>query len=328
MKDLIVHKVNISHCRLVELSKLADQAKPFYDWVEKIAKKSTGSHRSLNDIFMSSSKIQIKNIIESCFAETSEIKPFLFDGIGRMYPHFKACFYFFAWIVRDAPQQRLSPLISRMQKADSVTKIVAEIDSLVELIFEYRTVVKSFEWQAVREIVIDRLEGSRRSIRGHVLEASARTSLVTAIQNYYSIYGDYGKYKKVEIADKQIKIGRHTVDVSAILYPVDGSTPIRLLIPIKTRETEGGGHSHIFTRDIISAITDIKSEKRKDHIIVVIVAENWSPIEIKTIDDSIDVIFHFNMSPNKFAGFDEENQIKLNQYIENIFLNYGNKSTK
>lgn len=320
MKKLTVHKVNISHQRLVELSKLADQAKPFYDWVEKVAKKATGSHRSLNEIIFQASKKDIENIIESCYSTETDTKPFLFDGVGRVYPHFKACFYFFAWIVRDAPQQRLSPLISRMQKADNVSKIKAETDALVELIFEYKSVVKSFEWQAVREVVIDRLEGSRRSIRGHVLETSARTSLVTAIQNYYSIHSNYGKFKKVEIADKQIKIGRHTVDVSALLYPEKNPTdPIRLLIPIKTRETEGGGHSHIFTRDIISAITDIKSEQRNDHIAVVIIAENWSPREIETINNSIDIVFHFNMSPNSFEGFDEGSQVKLNQYIDKIF---------
>ena len=314
-----IHRVNISHYRLIELSKLADQAKPFYDWVERTAKKVTGSHRTLNEILFQASKKQIKEIIEACYSDGTEIKPFLFDGVGRVYPHFKACFYFFAWIVRDAPQQRLSPLISRMRKADKVSRITAETDALRELIFKYKSVVKSFDWQVIREIIIDRLEGSRRSIRGHALEASARTSLVTAIQNYYSIYGNYGIFKKVDIADKQAKIGRHTVDVSAVLYPKDESSPIRLLMPIKTRETEGGGHSHIFTRDIISAISDIKSEKKQDHIVVVIVAKNWSPLEIRAIDKSIDIVFHFNMSPNKFGGFDEDSQVKLNQYIEQIF---------
>ena len=63
-------------------------------------------------------------------------------------------------------------MITRMKKADQVSKFVAETDTLVELIFEYRGVVKSFEWQAVREVVLDRLEGSRRSSSGHRLEAA------------------------------------------------------------------------------------------------------------------------------------------------------------
>lgn len=316
MKDLIVHKVNIAHYRLIELTKLADQAKPFYDWIEKHAKLVTGSHKSLNDIILSSSKPQIKGIIRACYSDTTDEKPLLFDGIGRVYPHLKACFYFFAWVIRDAPQQRLSPLISRMQKADTVEKLVAEIDSLSALIHEYRFIVKHFEWNTVREVVLDRLEGSRRSISGHHLETNVRTGLITAIQNYFSIHGNYGNFKKVEIADKQIKVGKHTIDVSAKLFPKKGNSFVSLLIPVKTRETEGGGHSHIFTRDITAAITDIKKELDNYHIVVIIVAENWSISEIKAIDTQIDLIFHFNMSPNKFFGFDEESQIKLNKYIE------------
>ena len=216
----------------------------------------------------------------ACYLDTRDEKPLLFDGIGRVYPHTKACFYFFAWMIRDAPQQRLSPLISRMQKLERVSRHTAQITALAELFFEYRTVVRSFEWQAVREIVIDRLEGSRRSISGHHLEANVRTSLITAIQHYYSIYGNYGSFKKVNIADAQIKIGRHTIDVSAVLVPKVGPNPVRLLIPVKTRETEGGGHAHLFTRDIVTAINDIKAEIGSHHIVVVIIAENWSASEI------------------------------------------------
>ncbi len=325
MNDLIVHEINIAHYRLIELAKLADQAKPFYDWVEKHAKRITGSHRSLNEILFACSKMEIEKVIKACYSGGNDEKPLLFDGIGRVYPHAKACFYFFAWMIRDAPQQRLSPLISRMQKTDKVTRLLAETDSLVELIFEYRTIVKSFEWQAIREVVIDRLEGSRRSISGHHLEANVRTGLITAIQHYFSIYGNYGKFKKVEIADKQIKVGKHTIDVSANLMPKIGNNMTRLLIPVKTRETEGGGHSHLFTRDIITAISDIKSEINDYHIVVIIIAMNWSASEIETIDNQIDMIFHFNMSPNKFIGFDEESQVKFNKYIETILGRGGDK---
>jgi hypothetical protein len=210
MKELIIHQINITHYRLIELSKLADQAKPFYDWIEKQAKKETGSHKSLNEIIFDSDKIVLKKIILKCYNEKQE-KPLLFNGIGRVYPHSKACFYFFAWIIRDAPQQRLSPLISKMRQLENIDKYIAEIDTLVELIFEYKNYVKNFDWLTVREIIIDRLEGSRRSIKGHQREANVRTALITAIQNYFSIYGNYGKYEKVELQSKQILIGSHTI---------------------------------------------------------------------------------------------------------------------
>lgn len=320
MNEIIVHQVNIAHYRLVELSKLADQAKPFYDWVEKAAKQLTGHNKSLSEILLTANKPEIKQIIVSCYSNEAEEKPLLFDGVGRVYEHTKACFYFFAWLIRDAPQQRLSPLVSRMQKIDNVKKIAAETDTLVELIYQYRSIVKTFEWHTIREIIIDRLEGSRRSISGHKIEASVRTSFVAAIQHYYSIYNNYGRFKKVIVADKQIKVGRDTIDVSAQLISKDNSSIENILVPVKTRETEGGGHAHLFTRDIISAITEIKKELTKPHLIVVIIAENWAPDELTIIDSSIDIIFHFNMNPNQFRGFDDAAQQKLNKYIESLFI--------
>lgn len=112
--ELVVHTINITHYRLIELTKLADQAKPFYDWVERNAKRITGSHKPFNDILLNCTKEELERIIHECYTDEHDEKPLLFDGIGRVYPHSKACFYFFAWMVRDAPQQRLSPLISRM----------------------------------------------------------------------------------------------------------------------------------------------------------------------------------------------------------------------
>lgn len=321
MNELIVHQVEITHYRLIELSKLADQAKPFYDWVERIAKRQTGSHKELNEILMSATKGEISSIILSCYSEPEEKRPLLFDGIGRVYPHTKACFYFFAWMIRDAPQQRLAPLISRMRKLEKIDKVIAETDTLVELIFEYKSYVRSFDWLIVREVVIDRLEGSRRSIKGHHVESSVRTALITAFQNYFAIYGGYGKYRKVNIADKQIKIDNHTVDVSAELVPKDNGPKEILLMPIKTRETEGGGHAHIFTRDIIAAVRELKEDVHRYHMTAVIIARNWSISELGNINDQIDLIFHFNLNPNKFVGFDENAQIRLNKYVEGILNN-------
>lgn len=318
MTELVVHKVNIAHYRLVELTRLADQAKPFYDWVERHAKQATGSHKPLGEILLTCARAELRKTIEACYLDVAGARPLLFDGIGRVYPHKKACFYFFAWVIRDAPQQRLSPLIARMQKLDDCSRFIAETDTLVELILEYRSLVRTFDWQAVREVVIDRLEGSRRSISGHNLEANVRTALITAIQYHYSIYGDYGEFRQVEIAKSQINKGRHTVDVSAKLLPKSGDGVIDLLIPVKTRETEGGGHPHLFTRDITTAITDIKAAAPKCRIVVVISAQNWSPRELESISNQIDQVFYFNMSPNSFVGFDDASQIELNRYVEAV----------
>jgi hypothetical protein len=86
MNEITVHQVDITHHRLVELSRLADQAKPFYDWVEKTAKRITGSHKELNGILMSANRDDIAAVIDACYSEAEEKRPLLFDGIGRVYP--------------------------------------------------------------------------------------------------------------------------------------------------------------------------------------------------------------------------------------------------
>lgn len=317
MDELIVHKIDVSHARLVELTKLADQAKPFYEWIENKVKIHIGSHKDFNEILFELPESKIKSSILACFNSSDESKPFLFDGIGRMYPHQKACFYFFAWIIRDAPQQRLSPLISRMRRIDDVTKLEAEVDTLAKLIHEYRDNVKSFSWVTVREVFIDRLEGSRRSIKGHDLEILCRTALVTAFQTYYQTHNNYGKYKTIEIADSQIKLGTHTFDLSVKLKLGPNEERL-LLIPIKTRETEGGGHAHLFSRDVVTAVSETREIIKNSVICLVIVARNWSPREIEGIEGLINSVIHFDSNPNSFSGFDDDSQIKLNLFIQGL----------
>jgi len=104
--------------------------------VERKAKLITGSYKELNEILISVTREELFSIIKSCYEETEEKRPFLFDGIGRVYEHKKACFYFFSWLIRDAPKQRLEPLIKEMKKLEKLEKVVAEIDTLVELILE------------------------------------------------------------------------------------------------------------------------------------------------------------------------------------------------
>ncbi len=49
-----------------------------------------------------------------------------------------------------------------------------------------------------------------------------------------------------------------------------------------------------------------------------IIAENWSVTELSNIEDRIDHIFHFDMSPNKFLGFDDDSQVVLNKIVQKM----------
>lgn len=203
MTLLIVEGVDITHSRLVELTALADQAEAFYDWAEERFQETLERGDPLSEILNSASQAEIRKSLVVCYAASRvEGLPLLCDGVGRSYPHAKACYYFFSWLIRDAPQQRLAPLIAKMVKLSKRPRLEIELEALSSLICKYRSNVKIFSWEAVREVIIDRLEGSRRSIKGHEKEAVVRTALLTAFQSYYTTNSNYGTFAGVEIGDK------------------------------------------------------------------------------------------------------------------------------
>jgi hypothetical protein len=316
MPKLLISGIDITHSRLVELAKLADQAKPFYDWIEKQFQLALGTNSDLNTNLVQASVEQLQIAIKASYmpADTTNL-PILFDGTGRPYTHRKACFYFFAWIIRDAPQQRLSNPIRDVLKQIGGSLIDAQITVLAHLIIEYRSHVKTFEWVAIREVFIDRLEGSRRSLKGHEKETITRTALLEAIQTFYGNHGHYGIFTKVEINAKQIKINNETFDVSANLFGAGSEVKRRILIPVKTRETQGGGHSHLFSRDLTTALSSLLPT---DIIIVIIVAKSWSAREIEALIGRINHLIIMELSPEEFSTFPEAAQLELNEFIKQV----------
>jgi hypothetical protein len=89
-------------------------------------------------------------------------------------------------------------------------------------------------------------------------------------------------------------------------------------MPIKTRETEGGGHAHLFTRDVMGALTAVRAEDSNDFLAIVIVARNWSSREADIIRDRVDHAAVFDLSPNEFNEFGDAEQNLLNDFIANV----------
>jgi len=317
--EVVIDDVDISHVRLVELSQLADQAEPFYLWVEGTFQSVLETKASLDETLRVSSKEQIEKCLQHCYsADEREGLPILFDGIGRSYPHQKACYYFFSWLVRDAPKQRLEPLLQRIVRQSKRRRTDVEVQALAALIYKYRPNLRTFSWSAVREVVIDRLEGSRRSISGHERETVVRTALLTAVQKYFIDHSNYGTYARVEIPPGQVKIGNETYDVSARLIGKEDQGARDILVPVKTRETEGGGHSHLFTRDIMSAINAVRADRPDSFVVAVIVARNWASREASAVREKVDHAAIFDLSPNQFQIFSEEQQEALNLFIAQV----------
>lgn len=62
----------------------------------------------------------------------------------------------------------------------------------------------------------------------------------------------------------------------------------------------------MFSRDIMTPISNIKEAEPNSKFVVVIVAENWDEKDLQIISNSIDLIFHFKLHHNEFQAFDED----------------------
>ncbi len=107
--------------------------------------------------------------------------------------------------------------------------------------------------------MLARLEGSRRALKGNLFEGIVRRSLRRVIEAQ-----DF----PLEVSEKQFKIEEETYDVQ-----VKGELGT-ILIPVKTRETMGGGHALLFTRDIFKSIMVATDQGYK--CVPVVIAESWS----------------------------------------------------
>jgi len=316
--ELVIHGVDFTHARLVDLTKLADQASPFFAWIEREFQAHFHSDKSFQDLVFSASLEDLIEAITRCYkAEDPSKLPKLFDGGGVPYKHLDACFFMFAWIARDAAVQRLKPLISAIPKKGERGSKDVEIEVVANLIFHYKENLRFFDWPVIREVTLQRLEGSRRAKKGSAVELYARTALSAAFTYYFKTRGSYGKFVDFEILDKPFKVKNRTYDVAAWLIREDNSKQL-LVLPVKTRETQGGGHAHLFSRDIEQANQDILAVYKDAVIAFVVIAQNWSAAELDELEKNHEHVFYFDQNPNTFMGFDDASQVEMNKLVERI----------
>ena len=314
---IVCYKIDFTHYRLEDLVSLANQAKPFYEWIEKQFQREMHLAEPFNMLIKNASFEQIENGIRRCYeAENANALPKLYDGGGVPYEHTSACYFMFAWMARDAATQRLRPLIARAKKASGVSTKEVELEILARLLHYYKDKLQFFEWPVIREITLQRLEGSRRAKKGSAFENYLRVSLAQAFSYYFQTHGNYGKYSNFNIWPRPIKISNRTYDAAVDLIRQDG-TKRMLIIPSKTRETEGGGHAHLFTRDIEQANLDILEAYPDAIIAFMIVAQNWSQEEIDILNKKYSHVFYFDVNPNEFNGF-ADRQAEMNLFVEGV----------
>jgi hypothetical protein len=195
-------------------------------------------------------------VLEAYLPSQSTAK--LHDGLGRPYADAVAKWYFLAWVLRDAPAQRLAPLLHSVEGDTLVKKKAALLNQLRKSVGPLFPEGASWEWPALSEVILARLEGSRRALKGTHFESLVRgflRSLFTA------------EALDLQVGEKETRINEETYDVQVI----HGTKVI--LLPVKTRETMGGGHANLFTRDIFKAISVARDNGYE--CIPIIIAESW-----------------------------------------------------
>ncbi|MGB3681264.1 MAG: hypothetical protein WA990_02135 [Rubrobacteraceae bacterium] len=183
----------------------------------------------------------------------------LYDGLLRPYAEPKAQWYLLSWMMRDAPAQRLNPLLRNIVGENLNERralLLNEIRKFVAPLFPDR---ESWEWPAISEVMLARLEGSRRALKGTLFEGIVRRCL----QNLFD-----SEKLSLSVTDREIRLGGETYDVQ-----VEGGRGT-ILLPVKTRETMGGGHALLFTRDINKSIDTAEASGYR--CIPVIIAESWA----------------------------------------------------
>lgn len=183
----------------------------------------------------------------------------LYDGLGRPYEdRGKARWCFLAWLFRDAPSQRLQPLLRSMPGSTVHHRRAYLLNVLRKYVHPLFPRKESWSWPVISEIMLARLEGSRRALKGTLFEAIIRSSL-------HELFESEGIYLK--IGDKEVKLNDESYDVQVV-----GSRG-KVLMPVKTRETMGGGHALLFTRDIHKSIS--VAHDAGFQCIPIVIAESW-----------------------------------------------------
>ena len=219
----------------------------------------------------------------------------LYDGLLRPYPGSKARWYFLAWLMRDAPVQRLGPLLAGIPGRDLNERRAFLLNEIRKAVAPLFPEPESWKWPAISEIMLARIEGSRRALKGTLFEEVIRRNLTALFET---------ENLPLSVGERQVRIGGETYDVR-----VDGAEGT-VLLPVKTRETMGGGHALLFTRDIFKSISVARENGYR--CIPIDIAESWTG-DLDALSSENYVWIRAN--PNEVARIEPELAAKLAELL-------------
>lgn len=172
MTDLVIENL-----RLKELILVVNKNKPFFDEFVEFVKKH--GYANVLQFVSETDQTRMDKVLTAYF--DTDYKNCLYDGIARPYDQSKSKWFFIAWLLRDAPQQRLQPIISSIEKETTTEKRVFVINQIMKFVAPLMPEKEQWEWHAIAEVMLQRLEGSRRALKGGLFEAIVRTQLASQL---------------------------------------------------------------------------------------------------------------------------------------------------
>lgn len=244
----------LENLRLRDLVAIVRQNQAFHK--EFVRFLATQGYPDVHAFVREANDAKAVRVLETYLTSQSTAK--LFDGLGRPYSDTIAKWYFLAWILRDAPAQRLGPLLRSMDGDTLGKKKAALLNQLRKFVGPLFPEAAKWEWPVLSEVMLARLEGSRRALKGTHFETLVRDAL-RALFKAHRI--------PLTVGEKETRINEETYDVQV------SAGERTVLLPVKTRETMGGGHANLFTRDIHKSISVARENGYE--CIPIIIAESW-----------------------------------------------------
>jgi len=267
----------VENIRLKELAIIAQQNRRAYDDFCNFLQEY--GYASLHDFVTDADDARAEAAILKYLKRPLPNGVELYDGIARPYAEAKGKWLLLGWILRDAPEQRLRPMIASMERANGIAKQAALLNRVRAYVSEIYPEPERWNWIAISEVIADRLEGSRRAIKGTLFEAIVRRLLAQLFKD---------NSVDVKVSDVEIRLEGETYDVSVV------GAHGQILIPVKTRETMGGGHALLFTRDIHKSIS--AAHEAGFDCLPVIIAESWAG-DLTTL--ACEDYIYINLNPNQ-----------------------------
>lgn len=270
----------LQNLRLQELTAIVRENRAFYD--EFLLFLQESGYDSIADFVQDSSDQRAGQTITTYLNRHSAAS--LYDGLLRSYTNAKAKWFFLAWLLRDAATQRLQPLLKSVPGETDVERksyLLNEVRKFVAPLFPDP---ESWEWPAVSEVFLARLEGSRRALKGTLFEGIVRRGLEILIRQ---------AELPLEVVQTEVKLADESYDIQ--IRGVSGT----LLIPVKTRETMGGGHALLFTRDIFKSI--LVATEQGFRCVPVVIAESWTG-NLEALDS--EQFIYIQANPNQIAAIE------------------------